>query len=55
VSSYITAAALLSIYTYTCHDTKGHSRRDSSNLLKFEAPVRGVPSQSGPIDKTLYN
>jgi len=40
---------------YTIHDTKGHSRRDSSNLLKFEAPVGGVPSLSGPIRTSLYN
>lgn len=40
---------------YTVHDNKGHSRRDSFNLLKFEAPVGGVPSLSGPIHTSLYN
>jgi hypothetical protein len=56
VSVQVRSSGCTVIYLqYTIHDTKGHSRRYSSNLLKFEAPVGGVPSLSGPIHTLFYN
>jgi hypothetical protein len=42
VSRCVPLVSLSFIYTYTRHGTKGQSRRDSSNLFKFEADVGNV-------------